>query len=358
MTRRKQRPGRHFNHRLTRTGSTPPKEPRRPRRFADQAPPIKNRARRNLLRAATKHSKFKIGRSAFGVHPPPSRRPSLKNLSSSEKSADPPNQTKLDQAFNAQRSTLNAQRSTFRVQSSEFRVQSSEFGVRSSEFGVRRSGKPSSPRGSLQCNSTYKLNIGISPVQLDLGAVAPDQLRVALGLDPEAVVDVLSAYPPCTGFSRANPENHLSNDHRNSLVAKAADFVEVLQPSVVGMANAREVIQGNFPEHFAAFRSKVESPLRDCSQTSHHCQILRRSASCHHEMATPAKDRSHWTVKKFTSHEDLRAYGIKEWQKQSGAARRQAAWELVYDYWVGLKKMDPNELRLQRVVTGIQRPRS
>jgi hypothetical protein len=71
----------------------------------------------------------------------------------------------------------------------------------------------------------------------------------------------------------------------------------------------------------------------------------------------PEKDRSRWTVKKFTNHEDLRVYGIKQWQKQSGAARRQAAWELVYDYWVGMKKMDPDELRLQRVVTSIQRPR-
>ena len=120
-------------------------------------------------------------------------------------------------------------------------------------------GKPSSPRGSLQCNSTYKLNIGISPVQLDLGAVVPVQLRAALGLDEETVIDVLSVCPPCTGFSRAVPGNHLSNDHRNSLVAKAADFVEVLQPSVVVMENAREVIQGNFPQHFAAFKSKVES---------------------------------------------------------------------------------------------------
>jgi len=72
----------------------------------------------------------------------------------------------------------------------------------------------------------------------------------------------------------------------------------------------------------------------------------------------PPKDRSHWTVKKFTNHEDLRTYGIKEWQKQSGAARRQAAWELVYDYWVHVKKISPDELRLQRTVTSIQRASS
>jgi hypothetical protein len=76
------------------------------------------------------------------------------------------------------------------------------------------------------------------------------------------------------------------------------------------------------------------------------------------EMATPTKDRSHWVVKKFTSHEDLRAFGIKEWQKLSGAARRKAAWELVEDYWVNKKGKHPDELRLQRVITSFQRPRS
>lgn len=74
------------------------------------------------------------------------------------------------------------------------------------------------------------------------------------------------------------------------------------------------------------------------------------------EMNKPKKDRSNWTVKKFTNHDELRAFGIKEWQKQSGAARRQAAWELVYDYWVNVKKIHPDELRLQRIITNIQRP--
>jgi hypothetical protein len=75
-------------------------------------------------------------------------------------------------------------------------------------------------------------------------------------------------------------------------------------------------------------------------------------------MATPTKDRSHWTVKKFTSHEDLRAFGIKEWQKLSGAARRKAAWELVEDYWVNKKGKHPDELRMKRVITSFQRPQS
>lgn len=73
--------------------------------------------------------------------------------------------------------------------------------------------------------------------------------------------------------------------------------------------------------------------------------------------STPKKDRSHWVVKKFTSHEELRAFGIKEWQKLSGAARRKAAWELVEDYWVKKKGKHPDELRLQKVITGIRRAR-
>jgi hypothetical protein len=35
--------------------------------------------------------------------------------------------------------------------------------------------------------------------------------------------------------------------------------------------------------------------------------------------------------------------------------RLQAAWELVHDYWVGMKGMKPHELRLQRTVTNVQR---
>lgn len=67
------------------------------------------------------------------------------------------------------------------------------------------------------------------------------------------------------------------------------------------------------------------------------------------------KDRSHWVIKKFDNHEDLRAFGIQEWQKLSGAARRKAAWELVEDYWINKKGKTADELRLRRVITGFQR---
>lgn len=72
-------------------------------------------------------------------------------------------------------------------------------------------------------------------------------------------------------------------------------------------------------------------------------------------MSVVKKDRSNWIVKKFSSFEEQRNWQIAEWQSVSGAARRQAAWELVYDYWVNIKKIDPNELRLQRSVTKLTR---
>lgn len=118
-------------------------------------------------------------------------------------------------------------------------------------------GKPSSPAGSLKCNSTYELNMGISPKRLNLAAVEPGDLRKQLGLGASEKIHVLLCCPPCTGFSRANPDNHISNDHRNSLVAKAAFFAAALQPDIVLMENAREVLTGNFPEHFETFSERM-----------------------------------------------------------------------------------------------------
>lgn len=108
-------------------------------------------------------------------------------------------------------------------------------------------GKPSSPAGSLACNSTYRLNIGFDPIDADLSSVSPRELRAMLGVRH---VDVLAACPPCTGFSRANARNHLVDDHRNSLVKRVARYAEALDPSVIVMENARELLTGNFRGHF------------------------------------------------------------------------------------------------------------
>jgi DNA (cytosine-5)-methyltransferase 1 len=118
-------------------------------------------------------------------------------------------------------------------------------------------GKPSSPSGSLACNSTYELNIGIKPAQVDLATITPAKLTKALGLN--CGVDVLSACPPCTGFSRANSKNHLVDDARNSLVTRVAIYAKALNPSVIVMENARELLNGNFREHFLTLKTKLNA---------------------------------------------------------------------------------------------------
>lgn len=72
-------------------------------------------------------------------------------------------------------------------------------------------------------------------------------------------------------------------------------------------------------------------------------------------VSKPAKDRSHWKIQRFDNFEDMRVSHIREWQEAGETLRLQAAWELVYDYWVGMKGMHPDELRLQRSVTNVQR---
>jgi len=66
-------------------------------------------------------------------------------------------------------------------------------------------------------------------------------------------------------------------------------------------------------------------------------------------------DRSHWTIRKFSSFEEQRRQQVRDWQAVSGAERRKAAWQLVEDYWIGKKGKHPDELRLQRSVTNLRR---
>jgi DNA (cytosine-5)-methyltransferase 1 len=120
-------------------------------------------------------------------------------------------------------------------------------------------GKPSTGKGKLQCNSTYTLNIGLTPTRLDLSAIPAAELRSALHLPENLHISVLSACPPCTGFSRANPDNHLRDDRRNSLVRKSAEFAVALSADIVVMENARELIRGNFKHHYEWFREHLEN---------------------------------------------------------------------------------------------------
>lgn len=118
-------------------------------------------------------------------------------------------------------------------------------------------GKPTAGDGSLQCNGTYEANIGLKPKRLNLADVAASDLRSKLELE-DADISVLSICPPCTGFSRTNPNNHLRDDPRNWLVPKAADFAIALDADVMVMENARELVRGNFLHHYRALRERLE----------------------------------------------------------------------------------------------------
>lgn len=120
-------------------------------------------------------------------------------------------------------------------------------------------GKPSSGAGALQCNGVYSLNMGFRPTCMDLSSTPPENLRDALGLLEKEKITVLLACPPCTGFSRTNPENHLRDDSRNSLVQRSAEFALALDAEIVVMENARELIQGNFNHHYQRLRNALEN---------------------------------------------------------------------------------------------------
>jgi len=121
-------------------------------------------------------------------------------------------------------------------------------------------GKPSSGVGSLDCNETYKYNFGIVPFEADLAEL--DGKGLCNLLEPALQhhnVTVLSACPPCTGFSRTNPNNHLKDDPRNSLVTRVTLWVEALKPSILIMENARELISGKFSHHYQILKTRLSA---------------------------------------------------------------------------------------------------
>jgi DNA (cytosine-5)-methyltransferase 1 len=117
-------------------------------------------------------------------------------------------------------------------------------------------GKPSSGAGTLGCNASFRQNIGVDPLNVDLGRIDPGVLREMLGLSGDPVV--LSACAPCTGFSRTLARNHLVDDVRNTLTRRIGDFARELRPQVVVLENARELLMGRFSRHFDALRSDLE----------------------------------------------------------------------------------------------------
>lgn len=113
-------------------------------------------------------------------------------------------------------------------------------------------GKPgngASAGTSTMCNPTYRRNIGVEPLNHDIGRLDPKVLAIYLGLRP-GELDVLVSCAPCTGFSQKNARNHLVDDPRNSLVAKTAAFVETLRPRFLVMENVKELMIGAQRHHY------------------------------------------------------------------------------------------------------------
>ncbi|MEU5690897.1 DNA cytosine methyltransferase [Actinosynnema sp. NPDC020468] len=117
-------------------------------------------------------------------------------------------------------------------------------------------GKPSSRLGSLRCNGTYRENIGVDPLQVDLGRLDPSVLRQVWNLR-RGELDVLVACPPCSGFTRISPANHLRDDPRNSLVGRVAAYAEEFRPRVVLLENARELVKGKQRHHLEGLADQL-----------------------------------------------------------------------------------------------------
>lgn len=62
---------------------------------------------------------------------------------------------------------------------------------------------------------------------------------------------------------------------------------------------------------------------------------------------------SGWEAVRCSSLDSMRTQNVLFWQRQGGAAIRQAAWELVLDVWKAQKR-DPDELRFQRIAPNLR----
>ncbi|SEL98738.1 DNA (cytosine-5)-methyltransferase 1 [Blastococcus sp. DSM 46786] len=118
-------------------------------------------------------------------------------------------------------------------------------------------GKPSTGAGAIGCNATYEANMKVTPQAVDLGLTSPTDVVEAWKLDATDPLSVLLACPPCTGFSRAIAKNSTEDDPRNSLIAHAADYADLLSPSVMLMENVPQLLNGRFNSHFLALRKNL-----------------------------------------------------------------------------------------------------
>lgn len=118
---------------------------------------------------------------------------------------------------------------------------------------AKPSGKASGETG---CNAIYEANHGLRPLSADLSILQPKALRKAAGLRKGELACLISC-APCTDFSRANPNNHLTDRARNTLVGRSGDFIQEFMPQVFVMENARELITGNHPQHWRGLKQRL-----------------------------------------------------------------------------------------------------
>jgi DNA (cytosine-5)-methyltransferase 1 len=111
--------------------------------------------------------------------------------------------------------------------------------------------------GETGCNSIYATNHNLQPLSADLNKLSPAELVDAFGLESEQIGCLISC-APCTDFSRANPENHLADRSRNTLVGRSGEFAGELLPDVFVMENARELVRGNHPQHWRRLEARLQ----------------------------------------------------------------------------------------------------
>lgn len=129
-------------------------------------------------------------------------------------------------------------------------------------------GKPSAAPGSLGCNATYAANIGLTPAGADLSAANPEDVCRAMGVLERQPV-VLTACPPCTGFSRTVAINHLRDDSRNGLVGRVGEYAALLRPQIVLIENARELVSGRFSGHLRTLLAGLAGLGYDATAQTH-----------------------------------------------------------------------------------------
>ena len=127
--------------------------------------------------------------------------------------------------------------------------------------------------GGTECNATYEANHGLRPMRADLATLDPADLMSAAGL-ARGDTACLVACPPCTGFSRANPGNHLADGRRNGLVGRVGDFLRALRPLALVMENSRELVTGVHAFHWHGLRAVLEAEGYDVRCEVHRLERL------------------------------------------------------------------------------------